>query len=619
MSRLIVRRGLVGVAVLFAALALVAAGLAWALDAGYFRESLIRILAARAGRPIAVAGALDAHFFSLHPRLLASNVTIYNPPWMPSGVTAEIGRMALVFRIPRIGHAIDIDRLEMEAATFHLVRDAAGLANWQLTPPGENDGGDLPIIRMLSIKSARCLLVDDLRHLMFDGTVSAEDQSAAGGLHPLRLAGRGQLNGRAVSFEITGDALAGASHKRPYHFAFDERSSGSRLTGQGELTRPFDFSWFDTTFDAAGADLRDLYFLTGVTLVNTGNYRLSGKLARRGTNSRFEDLVLASGQSDMQGTVSIETSSGRPKLVIDLNAKVLRMSDLGERAAGLISRSDANTPLLLSETAFDPGMLRRGDAVVTFHAHRVEVGRVPLQELSAKAIIDHGILLVAPLLADVFDGKLIAHVRLDARPEVPTAEVNLKITDLQLGHLDRNESGQPPVEGLLQAQVRITGRGRSIHQVAASANGTVTAVLPHGAIRTALAELTGVDLRGLGLAMSNSAEETGVRCAAARFEAREGTLTARTLIVDTDPVLITGEGMIHLDSETLDLALRGHPKSVRLLRLRSALTVQGTLAHPSVHIQAGNSALVLIDPGRAKDADCTALIAAAKTGRPAPP
>jgi len=611
MKHSIVRRGLVCVAAIIAALGVLVASLAGALHAGYFREPLIRILAARAGRQIQVEGALDAQFFSLHPRLIASHVTIYNPPWMPSGVTAEIGKMSLVFRIPPIGHAFGIVRMEMEAATFHLVRDSTGRANWQITEPGKDDNTDLPIIRVLSIPNAHFVLDDDLRHLKFNGSVSVRDESGAGGLQSLRLTGSGQLNGRAASFEITGDPLATASHKRPYHFAFDERSSGSRLTGQGDLARPFDFDLLNTTFDATGTDLKDIYFLTGVTLVNTGAYRLAGKLARRGTNSKFSDLVLSTGQSDMQGAVSVESSSGRPKLVIDLNSKFLRMSDLGERAAGLIPKSGTSASLLLSEAMLDPGTMRRGDAVVTFRAHRIEVGQVPLQEVSAKATIDHGILVMAPLSAGVLEGKLVAHVRLDARPEVPAADINLKITDLQLGHIVRKNSGQPAVEGLLQAQVMITGRGRSIHQVAASANGTVTVVLPHGAIRAALAELTGVDLRGLGLLVTKSTQETAVRCGVAKFEAREGILTARTLVMDTDPVLITGEGMIHLGSETLDLALRGHPKGVRFFRLRSTVLVRGTLAHSSFNIEAGKSVLVLIDPGRAKDADCAALLAAA--------
>jgi hypothetical protein len=39
--------------------------------------------------------------------------------------------------------------------------------------------------------------------------------------------------------------------------------------------------------------------------------------------------------------------------------------------------------------------------------------------------------------------------------------------------------------------------------------------------------------------------------------------------------------------------------------------VQGTLAHPSIHIQHGDSKLVVVDPGNAKDADCSALLDAA--------
>jgi hypothetical protein len=44
-----------------------------------------------------------------------------------------------------------------------------------------------------------------------------------------------------------------------------------------------------------------------------------------------------------------------------------------------------------------------------------------------------------------------------------------------------------------------------------------------------------------------------------------------------------------------------------VLRLKAPLKVQGTLAHPSVGIQQGDSKLVLVDRGRGKDEDCTAL------------
>ncbi len=191
------------------------------------------------------------------------------------------------------------------------------------------------------------------------------------------------------------------------------------------------------------------------------------------------------------------------------------------------------------------------------------------------------------------------------------ANVDLRIKDLQLGQIDHRSSSPPPLEGLMQARVNITGAGRSVHQIAASANGTVQVQIPHGAIRDSIAELTGIDLRGLGLWLSKNKREIPLRCAVAEFKAQDGALTAQNLLVDTDAVLITGEGQIHLDSEALDLVVRGHPKSVRLFRLRTPVLMRGTLSHPAVSIKGSQSTLVIVDPGKAKDADCTALLAAA--------
>ena len=603
---LVIRRGLKWTAGALAAVVIMAVVLAAALNAGYCRGPLVRFLGVRAGRQVDVAGSLQMHVFSLNPEVIAERVTIGNPPWTSSGLTAEIGKITVVFETPSFDHWIDIKSLDMEAATLHLLRDSVGHANWQRTDPDKGGDTPLPLIRSLSMTDAHVTLADALRHLQFDGSVSVQDAKGTG-TQLLRIDGVGQLNGRSATFEITGDPLATIGRGRPYHFTFSERSSGSRLMGRGSLSQPFTFDVLDTAFEATGPDLKDIYILTGVALVNTGSYHLSGKLARRGTNSKFSDLLLTFGESDVRGTVSIETSSGRPKLDAHLDSQVLRLSDLGLHAAGRDGDASTGGALLLSDATLSPSVVRRGEAAISFRARRVDVGRVSLRAVATGMTIDHGVLVVAPLSADVLEGKLNARLRLDARTDVPVADLDLKITDLQLGQLDQKGTGPPRIEGLLRLIVAVTGRGSSIHQVAASANGSVTAVLPHGIIRTSLAELTGIDLRGLGLLLTKSQQETSVRCGIAKFQERDGTLIVQTLIVDTDAVLITGGGQIHLDSETLDLVFRGHPKSLRILRLRSPLSVRGTLLHPSISIHGGDSVLVLVDPGSAKDVDCASL------------
>jgi AsmA family protein len=234
---------------------------------------------------------------------------------------------------------------------------------------------------------------------------------------------------------------------------------------------------------------------------------------------------------------------------------------------------------------------------------------VTLTKVAAKGTLERGVLTVAPLTAEILGGKLRSHARLDARTDDPKASVDTTITGLQLAEISHKDPSAPPASGSLQVRIAVTGVGKSVHQVAASANGTVTASVRQGTVRDSLAEMTGVDLRGLGLMLTKDQKEISLRCAVAEFEDRAGTLTAKRLLADTDPVLITGEGQIHFDTETLDLAISGHPKSLRLFRFRAPVLVKGTLTHPSIDVQAHQ--LTLVDPGKAKDVDCGALEAEA--------
>jgi AsmA family protein len=578
-----------------------------ALNAGYLRGPLLKVLAARTDRPIRVDGPLSVQLFSRNPRLVAERVTIGSPPWAPQGNMAEIGKITVVFAAPRLGKELSIERLQIEAATLHLFRDVTGHANWQLKNPDHNDPRALIVIRSLSVMDAHVLLEDAQRHRQFDGTISAHDADSQQAEEPLRIEGKGQLNGRPVSLEITGDPLRSAGRDRHYAFKFSERSSGSHLLANGFLHRGFDLRSYDASFEGSGADLRDMYYLTGTKLIDTGSYHLSGSLARRGSTTSFTDLTLKSGQSDLRGSASIDSAKGQLNVVADLQSQFLRLSDLGPRAAGSDSEPAPN-PMLLSGATPDPAALLLGKAAVQFRALRVQARRMTLNDLAVKLTNDHGELTIAPLSAELMGGRLSGEVKIDARKEIPAVHLEVRINDMQLGQILGKESGPPAIEGSLAVRINLTGRGKSLHDMAAGANGTVVATLPGGMVRDSLAELTGIDLRGLGLLLAKDKKEVQVRCGIASFEARDGTLTAKNFVLDTAPVLIEGAGFIHLDTETLDLILRGYPKQVRFFQLRSPIAIQGALKSPSISIQAHDSKLVLIDPGKAKDADCESLL-----------
>jgi hypothetical protein len=603
------RRGLIWTGGTLLALAALLVAAAAALDAGYLHETLVKLIAAKIDRPVHVTGALRLHLLSRNPRLEGEGVSIGGPPWTPAGVAVEAGKISVVFATPHLGRELIIDKLTIDHATLHLFRDAVAHANWQVKNPDKNDPQPLPIIRSLSMIDAHVLLDDALKRRQFDGIVSADDAKGKEGEQPFRIAGKGKLNGRPVTFEVAGDPLRTASREQRYAFRFSERSSGALLAGSGFLRRGFDVRSYEATFEASGADLKDMHYLTGIRLIDTGSFHLSGKLVRQGHTSSFSDLLVNSGQSDVRGSMSIEGIRGQLNVDADLNSQTLRLADLGPRAAGRDAQP-AGEKLLLSDAAPDSSVLRRSRATMKYSARRVEAGRVILSEMAVKLTNDHGDLAVTPMTAQVLGGKVQAQLKLDARKEgaAPTAQLNASISEMQLGQYPSKKGGPPAIEGPAELRVDLTGRGKSLHEVAASIDGTVTATLPNGMVRDSLAELTGIDLRGLGLLLAKNKREVPVRCGIASFEARGGTLTAKKLVLDTDSVVIAGEGLVHLDTETLDLVLRGYPKNVRFFQLRAPIAIQGTLKSPSIGIQAHDSKFVLVDPGKAKDVDCGSLL-----------
>ena len=358
--------------------------LAW--NADLLRSSFIRFVSWQLGRPIDVRGALHLHLLTRSPRIEAEQVTIGNPPWTKPGITAEVARITVTFA-PLLSHQSGLSLVKIDTAQLKFIRDSAGHANWQRVDPDKSPGGPLPMIRALELVHTHLTLVDERLHLVFDGDLSVVGPDSA---QPLQMEGSGTLNQRAVTFRLKGDALPSAAPDKPYAFEFDERSSGTHFTAHGSLPRPFDLGLVDAEFDASGADLRDLYYLVGVSLPNTGTFHLQGRMVRRGSETLFDDLKVVSGQSDVKGRVSLGTQkSGRTLVHADLSSALLRLADVGLRAAGRDPHPDA-PPKLFSDVQLITPATRRVDATGKYSVRRLLLSRVEVTELSAPFTIERG-------------------------------------------------------------------------------------------------------------------------------------------------------------------------------------------------------------------------------------
>ena len=284
--------------------------------------------------------------------------------------------------------------------------------------------------------------------------------------------------------------------------------------------------------------------------------------------------------------------------------------------------------------------VRGMDADVQYSAAKLNAGTVPFEKVTMHVTLENGVITADPFSVSLPQGTLAGTAHLDAREDVPRVDLDLRVTDLDLEQFKGTApDSTPPLAGTLQARAVMQGNGASVHEFMSNASGTITAVVPHGEVRAAFAELTGINvLRGLGLLLTDDQQRAEVRCGVANFAIENGVMRAGHVVFDTTDVLITGSGELRLGPEELDLALKGDPKKARFVRLDAPIELDGHLRDPNLHVAAGQAAkqagiaaalgaivapiaalFAFIDRGLADDVNCAALLAEADAeGVPTP-
>ena len=560
---------------------------------------------------------------------------------------AEIGQVRVSVRLKSLlrGRVV-LPLLSIEHPRVDLFRDAQGRANWDFSN-GKPAGGKpfkLPPIQTFVIDDGRLTVRDVQRKLTFAGTVNANEQRQGAYDHGFRLIGKGELNRNAFTANVTGGPLINVEPDKPYPFDATVTAGATRVTAKGQVPKPFDLGVLNAAVSVEGRDLNQLYDLTGLTLPNTPPYRVAGQLRRDGKVYYYDRFSGRVGASDISGDASVDVASGRPFVKAKLSSRLLDFADLAglfgvpgaSKAAAPEQKVETRTlkaqGRLLPDATLQTNRIRAMDAQVSYTAAQVKGTALPLRNVTLGVDLDHGLLKLDPLTLGFPTGRLSGSASLDARPKTPVTKVDVRITDLQLEQFVPPVAGSRPLVGGLMARARLTGAGNSVHKAAASSDGAVTVVIPHGQIRQAFAELMGIDAtKGLFLLLGHDQQPTDVRCALADFSVANGVMTARNIVFDTGVVLVNGSGTVNLGDERVDLEFKGKPKKLRAVRLIAPITVGGSLTNPRFGIepagaiaQAGIGAVLatalsplaailpFVSPGLEKDASCAALFSQAR-------
>jgi uncharacterized protein involved in outer membrane biogenesis len=707
-------------------------------NADALRGPLARVASRHLGREVRIDGKLRLELLSWTPRVVINQLRIANPDWVhkPADM-ARIGQLQVSWSIPALfkGELL-LPYVGLDDSEIDVVRDAKQRLNWDLSngAPSKPSAkpARLPILGSLHLGPGHLTVADELRKLRFNGTVKA-DQAANGGALSLSLQGDGSINGEPFELSATGDPLITAENHKPYTLVSRIRAGRTKVKSTITITKPFDMGSVVADIDASGDDLADLYYLSGLALPNTASYTVSSHLERKGSELKLTNFKGTLGNSDIHGTLSIETAGDRPMLTADLATRLLDIKDLGPtlgsrakvepgslskqqakhssetaeessakaRAAaphaaktgaaakaqgtdtpGVADDADAKTAdgggtpdgsgtasgtaeasgntlhlhgaqpksaqartaeaheadikaakgeTLLPDAKLDLQRVRGMDANVKYHAEAVKTDKMSIREILVDLHLDNGVMTFKPVSFVLPQGKLTSNITVDASKEVPEVQIDSRLSEVRLSQF-KTKDGQEPLDGTMVGRAILHGRGKSLHEIGSTAEGTLSVAVPHGDIRSAFAELLGINAaRGMGLLLTKNQDKIGIRCGVANFKAEGGVFAAQDIVIDTDNVLILGKGQVDLGPESLDLTLNGQPKKLRFFRIKSPIELGGTLSKPKVGLKMGNtpgqialatalgvlatplaSVLAFIDPGLAKDADCGSLLAEAQ-------
>jgi hypothetical protein len=631
-------------------------------DWNMLRGPASRYASMRLHRQVRIEGNLHVHLWSWTPRIDVGGLHIANTRWAGGGDMADVGHLTVTVKLlPLLAGKLRLPLVDIEKSSFLYVRNLAGHSNWEFGEAARDRPLKLPAINRFLIDNGKVKIFDARKKMRFTGTVSSRE-STTGSASGFVLTGYGTLNGQKFTADVHGAPLLNVDQSKPYPFTMDVHAGYTRVIADGQITHPFDFGSLSMSAKFSGRDAAELYYLTGLVLPNTPPYRATALIVRDGELYRLNSLSGEIGHSDIAGYANIDASGTIPFVQAALRSKTVHFADLGflfgggqgratsvaappstRRAAAVAPSitlagpaSASQSTLLLPDAPLDIDRVRQMNADVRYRAASIISSDFPLRSVTVHAQLNGGVLRLEPFDATLAQGTVSGHAKIDARKRVPVTSLDVRVRNIKLQSLVHPVRGQATIEGALEARAILTATGDSVHRAASHANGSVTFYVPHGQMRQAFAELLGINLLNGGLALlTGDQSQTGVRCALARFRARDGILNAQNILLDTDVERASGRGWIDLKNETLAFNVAGNAKSFRLLRMNAPILITGSLSHPKIGVQAahalsqGGLAVALgalvnpfaaliatIDPGLAKGANCGAVMAQAKTKGP---
>lgn len=284
-------------------------------------------------------------------------------------------------------------------------------------------------------------------------------------------------------------------------------------------------------------------------------------------SATLTNLAATVGQTNANGNVTLKNFA-QPQVQFTLNADKVDVEELRQLFAAtpaapakkasrqdfwrLVPQAGAQTP---TQPVSQPSMITRmtGSGVVSVGA--VKSQDLLLNNVHTNVTLNHGLVTLNPLTADLYGGKETGNVVIDLRPAQPVYMVNLKTEKVDANKLLSSVSSvKQTLYGLLAANVNANFSSASADAIARSLNGKLALNLSNGRLMNVdlLHELAtlGKFAGNLGTVPQGF---TNIFQLSGDFDVKQGVAQTNNLKAAIDGGNLAATGLVNLADQSLNM------------------------------------------------------------------
>lgn len=599
------------------ALGVAGAAMIMAVDVDQYRGFVEQQVEAATGRDLVIGGGMDLSV-SLTPAVVIEDVTFANAAWGSRPEMLKARRVeAEVELLPLLRGEIKVARLVLVSPDLLLEIREDGTGNWVLdtpagagAPAGQGAGTALPDLQRVRIEDAVVTLADRAAGTTRRLELAALEAAADGWAAPLAIAGSGKLDAAAFTLEGRLGPLAAltAPGGAPYPVAMTLGMAGATLAADGTLAQPLEGTGVDLTVSLNAPEPERLAAVAGLVLADDAPpLRFDGRLRDVPGGWSVENLAASLGDTSIAGSLRATLQGLRPQIAGSLSSPRIDLAKI----VGPAPETPAGPPVRVFPTAPLPlGLMDLADADLELAVQTLVLpDGTQIAPLSGTVALRNGRLDLKPLDAGLGGGTVSMVGALDAsRGKEAVLALDLTTRGVVLGSLlEQVGEGGAVKDGPLDAVIKVSGRGTSVHGIMDTLDGTVTVTVGAGTIdNQAIQSWTqDIALRLVDSLNPFAAKEryTVMQCGVVNLTVTDGVATAdRGIAVETPKFSLAGSGTIDLGAETLDLAVKTAVREgtgIATANLANLVRVQGSILKPAVGIDPLGAARTAVSIGGA--------------------